>query len=77
MKLWTLTQTQPATLLVFMLGAVAFVGAVLLKRLSQARGEQTGDAVSARRDPYSLVGVILQMIGISMASGPTQIAGHG
>jgi protein-S-isoprenylcysteine O-methyltransferase Ste14 len=76
MQIWALTEVKPATLLVFMLGAAAFIGAVLLKRLSQA-GRDSGEAATSRRDPASLVGVLVQMLGIALASGPTRFAGHG
>jgi len=76
MELWTLSEVKPATMLVFMLGGAAFIAAVLAKRFSMARGERAGDATPARRDPASLAGVVVQMLGISMAGGPTRIAGH-
>jgi protein-S-isoprenylcysteine O-methyltransferase Ste14 len=77
MQIWALTEVKPATMLVFILGAATFIAAVLLKRLTQARAERGGDAGPARRDPYSLAGVLVQMLGISLASGPTRIAGEG
>ena len=75
MQLWTLTEVKPATLLAFQIGGALFIGAVLLKRFGQARTEAAVDAPSARRDWASLGGVALQMIGISLASGPVRANG--
>lgn len=77
MELWTLTAVKPATMLAFLLGGGAFSVAVLVKRFTLARGERAEDAAPARRDPQSLVGVAVQMLGIAMASGPTRIVGQG
>ena len=75
MELWTQTQVKPATLLVFLIGSVLFIGAVLLKRFGQARTEAVQDAPPVRRDWGSLGGVLLQSVGIGLASGPTRAVG--
>ncbi len=77
MELWNLTQVKPATMLAFLIGSALFIGAVLFKRLGQARNEAAGSSPPARRDWTSLGGVVLQGIGISLASGPTRIVGRG
>ena len=77
MELWAQTQVKPATLLVFLLGSLLFIGAVLLKRVGQAKVELTNDIPPARRDLGSLAGVVIQSVGIAMASGPTSAVGSG
>jgi protein-S-isoprenylcysteine O-methyltransferase Ste14 len=77
MQFWTQTQVKPATMLAFLIGGGLFIAAVLLKRLGQARVEADAKAPPARRDWTSLGGVVLQMVGISLASGPARPVGSG
>lgn len=76
MHFWNQTEVKPATLLVFLIGSVLFIGAVLFKRLGQARTEAGQDIPPVRRDWGSLGGVVLQSVGIALASGPTRIVGE-
>ena len=76
MQFWTLTQVKPATLLAFMIGSVLFIAAVLVKRFGQARAETGGEA-PVRRDRSSLAGVLVQSLGIGLASGPTRATDSG
>jgi protein-S-isoprenylcysteine O-methyltransferase Ste14 len=75
MQFWNPTETSPATMLVFMLGGAVFIAAVLFKQLGQAKAMEGAGLAPARRDPASLLGVVLQMIGIALASGPVRIVG--
>ncbi len=77
MELWNQTQVKPATMLVFLIGSALFIGAVLLKRLGQARVEAGADSPPVRRDWGSLGGVLLQSIGIGLAGGPSRGVGSG
>ena len=76
MQFWTLTAVKPATLLAFLIGSVLFIAVVLFKRFGQARAEAGGDA-PLQRDRSSLAGVLVQSLGIGLASGPTRATGNG
>jgi protein-S-isoprenylcysteine O-methyltransferase Ste14 len=75
MQFWTHTEVKPATLLAFLIGSALFIGAVLLKRVGQARGEGTGTAPPAQRDWTSLGGVLIQSLAIALVGGPARGVG--
>ena len=77
MEFWTPTEVKPATMLAFLIGSALFIGAVLLKRLGQARSEAQASAPPERRDWTSLGGVLIQSIGIGLAGGPARGVGSG
>lgn len=74
-QFWTQTEVKPATMLAFLIGSALFIGAVLLKRLGQARVEADAKAPPAQRDWTSLGGVLIQSAGIALASGPARPVG--
>ena len=75
MEFWTHTEVKPATMLAFLIGSALFIGAVLLKRVGQARVEAQVAAPPVRRDWTSLGGVLIQSIGIGLAGGPARGVG--
>ncbi len=77
MEFWTRTEVKPATILAFLIGSALFIGAVLFKRLGQARSEAAASGPPARRDLASLGGVLIQSVGIGLAGGPARGVGSG
>ena len=77
MQFWNQTEVKPATMLAFLIGSALFIGAVLLKRVGQARVEAAAKAAPTRRDWTSLGGVLIQSAGIGLAGGPARGVGSG
>lgn len=68
--LFQVGKVQPAPLAILVFGCVIFAMMVLLARL----GAEPSPPNASQRDRISILGIILQGVGISMASGPTSIS---
>jgi protein-S-isoprenylcysteine O-methyltransferase Ste14 len=70
MPIWYVAQTSPAAITALMIGGLAFVAAVIIRRR-----EAPTDKGPEKRDKTSLIGIGIQGLGIAMASGPVTISG--
>ncbi len=68
--IWYVGQTTPAAMLILMVGAAGFLLSVLVHRRTIRQMGQGG-----RKDLSSFIGVAVQGLGISLASGPAAMIG--
>lgn len=67
-RFWRAQPTDPATVAAFMVGAIVFMGAVIVTRLRSAAPSATD-----KRSRRSMIGVFVQGLGIALAGGPPHV----